>query len=199
MSYLVAFLTGALVTLVEVSSRYQRAPRQALLNPWALSLIFINGMASTGVYSLMSTTKIVEFYITSDLVKAFVVGVGWQLLLRSKLFSLADVETGKDIQVGLEHFHKKYTAIFESQIDAAEERSVLIAIRDSLKSQDMPVERVREIALDFIDYKQARKKITKTEAGELREFVRKSKPANIMYLVFEMSNLKTLQHLFSVN
>jgi hypothetical protein len=198
MSFLVAFLTGMAVTLVEIISKYERAPRFAIWNGWAISFLFINGMASMGVFYLLQDVEALSFNISNPYLKALVIGVEWQVFLRSKVFSMGGSIEGKEIQVGFEFLYKKYAQIFERQIDQIEYTRVLEAVSTLLNEQGFTIEEVRGRAIGFIDYQKIRKKITESEADEHKASINQDDTADsMMYRIFEMSSLNLLRTLFS--
>lgn len=200
MSFLVAFLTGMAVTLIETISKYERAPRLAILNVWAISFLFLNGMMSTGIFYLLQDVEVLSFNISNISVKALIIGIEWQVLLRSKVLSIGASSEGKEIPVGFELLYRKYAELFERQIEQIESTRVLEAVRKVLNEEGLTIEEIRESAIRFIDYKQIRNKITKSEADEYQELINGDRAADvIMYRIFEMSSLNSLKRIFARN
>jgi hypothetical protein len=193
---LVAFLTAVAVTLVEVASKYERAPRVAIMNTWATTFMLLNGLASAAVYCLAEDIETLSFGIPNPYLKAVVIGIEWQILLRSKVFSIGETSDGREVQVGLEYVYRRYAQIFERQIERYEEGRVLEEIHRLRQRKGLTEKQIKSRAIDFVDYKRIRKKITKSEADKHKEAIEKSTTDAVMYIVFELSSLSSLKKLF---
>jgi hypothetical protein len=199
MGLLAAFLTAIAVTVVEIVSKYERAPRLALMNSWSITFILLNGLISAAVFYFVQNIPQLSFGISNPLFKGLIVGTEWQMLLRSKIFTIGEGAEGKEIQVGFEYFYRRYAGVFERQIDNTEDYRVLEEIKKLLDQSEITDQVVKERAIDYINYKEQRKKITKSEAAEHRKQIQESETATIMYVIFELSNLNTLKKVFAAN
>ena len=197
MTWLIAFLVGAVVTFVEIASKYERAPRHAIINRWALSFVVLNGLAGALAFYLVQDVDVLAFNLSNPYLRAFIIGLEWQVIVRTKVFSIGGGAESQEIQVGLEYFYRRYARFFEVQIDTIEENCVLKEISRILSEQELTDQDVRERAINFIKYRHMRNKITKSEADERTNFIRRSKASEIMYMIFEMSNLSSLKTIFS--
>ncbi len=197
MAYLVAFLTGAAFTLVETVSKYDKAPRFAVTNLWFLAFFLLTGIAGMSVFHLIQNDPRFTFGITNPYLQAVVIGLEWQILLRSKLFTLKDAAQKESNAVGFEFLYKKIAGIFELQIDRHEESKVLEAIESMLSHGKLSEDDVRDRAVNYVSYRKERGKLSATEAKSLVQLIENSDANTVMYTVFNLAGLKILKTLFA--
>lgn len=198
MAYLVAFLTGAAFTLVETVSKYDKAPRFAVTNLWFFAFFLLTGLAGMSVFHLIQNDPRFTFGIANPYLQAVVIGLEWQILLRSKLFTLKDAEQKESNAVGFEFLYKKIAGIFELQIDRHEESKVLEEIERMLSHGKLNEDDVRDRAVNYVSYRKERGKLSATEAKSLVQLIENSDANTVMYTVFNLAGLKILKTLFAV-
>lgn len=198
MAYLVAFLTGAAFTLVETVSKYDKAPRFAVTNLWFFAFFLLTGLAGMSVFHLIQNDPSFTFGIANPYLQAVVIGLEWQILLRSKLFTLKDAEQKESNAVGFEFLYKKIAGIFELQIDRHEESKVLEEIERMLSHGKLNEDDVRDRAVNYVSYRKERGKLSATEAKSLVQLIENSDANTVMYTVFNLAGLKILKTLFAV-
>ncbi len=197
MGYLVAFLTGMVVTLVEILSKYKRAPQYAILNYWAISFLSLNGLMSILAFYLFKDVGELSFSTSNIYVKALIIGIEWQVLLRTKILSIAASNGNKEVQVGFELLYNQLTKIFDEQIEQHEEMCLYKKIINPLKNQGIKVEYVRQKAIEYIEGRQARQKIQEKEKQGYIDLIKKDNSIEpIMFRIYEMSSVKVLKSIF---
>lgn len=199
MAYFIAFLTGAGFTLLETVTKYDKAPRFALQNIWFVTFFFLTGFAALSMFHLLKDNPRFTFGAEDAVVRAVIIGLEWQILLRSKLFSMHDPVSKQTHSFGLDFVYKKTAHFFGLQIDRHEEAQMLQEFDRIINKGKLSLIEIRVSAVNYISYRQGRGKMSDAEAASLIKFIKKSDAHTILYTIFDMAGLTLLRSRFLDN
>jgi len=125
-------ITAGGVTTIETISKYKYTYEYAIKSAAGIGYILLNGATAVALFLIFSTNTRLPDVIgnISDnmFVNAFVTGIGWHVFIRIKIFTLKTPD-GKEQPIGIETLWSLVVDIFESRIQANEERRVFDFIR----------------------------------------------------------------------
>ncbi|MBO1321331.1 hypothetical protein [Acanthopleuribacter pedis] len=128
--------------------------------------------------------------------RAMIIGLEWQVIMRSKLFTIRAPRGKKSNAFGFDFIYKKVSAIFELQIERHEEVKVLAEMERILHRESRSLENVRKKAISFITFRRERGKLTEAAAAARIKKFKESDGLTILYGLFNLAGIKILKTLF---
>ena len=114
MMILVAIALAFVITLSEIRANYERKPLKHIVNRYMLLYMLINGSIAAivylilpGVASFLLSDKIAQAVQSDSWTRVFIAGVGYALVLRSKL---TDIKIGEhEIPAGFDFIYQAWS------------------------------------------------------------------------------------------
>lgn len=198
MDYLIAFFVGSALIFFELASKYHGTEKQALINAWAFIYLAIHGGFAALILYLINVFDILP-YIKSEIVRAIIAGIGWQIIIRIKMLSISipgiDPREKTEIPLGFEYVYKKLSVFFEREIDAIEEQNTLDLIEEIRKNLD--IEEVKKKAILLVQLRETRGKLEEAIAKKDIEYIQEEDDiTNILLYTIGISSVKTVKKIF---